>query len=155
MNAKLLSHIAVAVTTSMLALGTGQALAAAANPTAASAAADPAVSPEDRLKRNKVSALRGKGDAEFVKAQSLALAGDGEAALRIAQMFGDGSNGVARDEGRRLQWLLHASSLNNAAASYRLYQHYLEQKLDRDAVFFENRAREQGFVPPPRVDPRR
>src|SRR5687768_3320772 len=98
MNAKLLSHIAIAVTTSMLALGADQATAAAANPTATSAPVDPGVSPEDRLKRNKVSALRGKGDAEFVKAQSLALAGDGEAALRVAQMFSDGSNGVARDE---------------------------------------------------------
>jgi TPR repeat protein len=154
MNAKLSSHIAIAVTASMLALAAGHAMAAAANPTRASEV-DPGVPPEDRLKRNKVSALRGKGDAEFVKAQSLALAGNGEAAMRVAQMFADGSNGVPRDEGRKLQWLLHASSLNNAAASYRLYQHYLEHKLDRDAIFFENRAREQGFVPPPRLDPRR
>jgi TPR repeat protein len=139
----------------MLALGADHVIAAPANPAATSADVDAAPSPEDRLKRNKVSALSGMGDAEFVKAQSLALAGDGEAALRLAQMFTDGSNGVPRDEGRKVQWLLHASSLNNAAASYRLYQHYLEQKLDRDAIFFENRAREQGFVAPPRVDPRR
>ena len=155
MNAKLLSHIAVAVTLSMLALGVDQAMAAASKPTATSAEVDPGMLPEDRLARNKVRALSGKGDAEFVKAQARGLAGDSDAALRVAQMFADGSNGVAKDEQRRMQWLLHASSLNNGAASYRLYQHYLEQKLDRDAVFFENRAREQGFVAPPRVDPRR
>jgi len=154
MNKKLLSHFALAVTMSMLMHGVSPAVAAAPSPTAG-VEIDPGLAPEDRLKRNKVSALSGRGDAEFAKVQARALAGDAEAALRMAHMFGEGTNGIARDEGRRLQWLLHASSLNNGAASYRLYQHYLEQKLDRDAVFFENRAREQGFVPPPRVDPRR
>ena len=139
----------------MPAAGFNQAVAGEAKPPATYTEIDPGVAPEERLKRNQVSALGGVGDAEFRKAQASALAGDGEAALRVAQMFGEGSNGVPRDEARRLQWLLHASTLNNGAASYRLYQHYLEQKLDRDAVFFENRAREQGFVPPPRLDPRR
>ena len=139
----------------MLATGVDHAAAREAKPPATYAEIDPGVAPEDRLKRNQVSAVSGVGDAEFRKAQAGALAGDSEAALRVAQIFGEGTNGVPRDERRRLQWLLRASSLNNAAASYRLYQHYLEQKLDRDAVYFENRAREQGFVPPPRLDPRR
>jgi TPR repeat protein len=70
-------------------------------------------------------------------------------------MYKSGSNGVPRDERQMVQWLLHASSLKSGAASYQLYQYYLELKLDRDAVFFENRAIEQGFTPPPRLDPRR
>jgi TPR repeat protein len=114
-----------------------------------------ALTPEERLKRNQVSAASGVGDGDFRQEQAKALEGDREAAYRIAQMYKSGSNGVARDERRMLQWLLHASSLNNGAASYQLYQYYLDQKLDRDAIFFENRAVEQGFTPPPRLDPRR
>jgi hypothetical protein len=70
-------------------------------------------------------------------------------------MFRAGSNGVPKDEKRMLQWLLHASQLSNGAASYQLYQYFLDQRLDRDAVYFENRAIDQGFTPPPRLDPRR
>lgn len=113
------------------------------------------VTPEDRLRRNKVEPARGIGNSEFRRQQSRALKGDRQAALLVAKMFQNGSNGAPRDEDRMVQWLLHASSLNNGTASYELYQHYLKKKLDRDAVFFENRAREQGFVPPARVDPRR
>ena len=155
MNTALLFRLAIAVTASMLAADINQAVAGEANPPATSTEIDTSFSPEDRLTRNQVSAVSGVGDAEFRKTQASALAGDGEAALRVAQMFGEGSNGVPRDADRRLQWLLHASTLNNGAASYRLYQHFLDQKLDRDAVFFENRARDQGYVPPPRLDPRR
>ena len=124
------------------------------------AAAPPAdsssgLTPEELLKRNQVSAAAGIGDGEFRKEQEKGLGGDRESALRVAQMFKAGSNGVPKDERRMLQWLLHASTLNNGAASYQLYQYYLDQRLDREAVFFENRAIEQGFTPPPRVDPRR
>ena len=138
-----------------LALGIFGAGAAAAAAVPAPPEAGDQVSAEERLKRNQVSADSGIGDGDFRKEQEKGLGGDREAALRVAQMFKTGSNGVPRDERRMLQWLMHASTLNNGAASYQLYQYYLEQKLDRDAVFFENRAIEQGFTPPPRVDPRR
>ena len=135
-------------------IGFGHAMAATATP-AADAAAPEQITPEERLKRNQVSAARDVGDDEFRKEQDKALSGDREAALKVAQMFKTGSNSVPKDERRMLQWLLQASSLNNGAASYQLFQYYLDQKLDRDAVFFENRAIDQGFTPPPRLDPRR
>jgi TPR repeat protein len=113
------------------------------------------VTPEQRLQRNAVKALADAGDPEFRSLQEKGLRGDKDAAHRIALMFKRGSNGVPRDDRKMLEWLLHASKLNNAAASYDLYLYFLEQKLDRDAVYFENRAIEQGFVPPPRLDPRR
>jgi hypothetical protein len=113
------------------------------------------ISPEERLKRNQVSVAGGIGDGEFRKEQERGLGGDREASLRVAQMFRTGSNGAPKDEKRMVQWLLHASKLDNGAASYQLYQYFLEQRLDRDAVYFENRAIEQGFTPPPRLDPRR
>ena len=131
---------------------TGSVLAAASPPPSDSAQGP---TPEELLKRNQVSAAAGIGDGDFRKEQEKGLGGDREAALRVAQMFKTGSNGVPKDERRMLQWLLHASTLNNGAASYQLYQYYLDQRLDREAVFFENRAIEQGFTPPPRVDPRR
>jgi TPR repeat protein len=110
--------------------------------------------PEELLKRNQVSAAD-VGDGEFRKEQEKALGGDREAAVKVAQMYKAGSNGVPKDEGRMVDWLLHASKLNSGAASYQLYLHYLDQRLDREAVFFENRAVEQGFKPPARLDPRR
>ena len=130
----------------------GPVYAAAAPPPADSSQA---LAPEELLKRNQVSAAAGIGDGDFRREQEKGLGGDREAALRVAQMFKAGSNGVPKDERRMLQWLLHASTLNSGAASYQLYQYYLDQRLDREAVFFENRAIEQGFTPPPRVDPRR
>ena len=132
------------------------AAGAATAPAPAPAATEPGdISPEERLKRNQVSAAPDLGDAEFRNQQERGLRGDREASLRVAQMFRTGSNGVPKDEKRMLQWLLHSSKLDNGAASYQLYQYFLEQRLDRDAVFFENRAIEQGFTPPPRLDPRR
>ncbi|MDB5866737.1 MAG: hypothetical protein JWO70_4543 [Betaproteobacteria bacterium] len=152
----LAKHLVIAATSLGLLLGTAHGTAAAgAAPRVESGADTDVISPDDRLKRNQVSAASDVGDAEFRKEQDRGLAGDKDAALRVAQMYKSGSNGVPRDERRMLQWLLHASSLNNGAASYQLYQHYLDLKLDRDAVFFENRAVEQGFTPPPRLDPRR
>jgi hypothetical protein len=44
---------------------------------------------------------------------------------------------------------------SNAAASYQLYQYFLQVRLDREAVYFENRAIGQGYTPPPRLDPKR
>lgn len=135
-------------------------VAAAAAPTRGaeqngSAQADQALPPEERLKRNQVTADNGIGNAEFQSDQNKGVGGDRDAAFRVAQMFRTGGNGVPRDERRMVQWLLHASALNHGAASYQLYQYYLELRLDRDAVFFENRALEQGYTPPPRLDPRR
>jgi TPR repeat protein len=112
-------------------------------------------SPDERLKRNQITPESTLGDNDFRSAQTKALEGDRDAAFRVAQMFRTGTNGVPRDERRMVQWLLHASSLSHGGASYQLYQYYLELRLDRDAVFFENRALEQGYTPPPRVDPRR
>ncbi|MGZ8268857.1 MAG: hypothetical protein ACXWUU_15505 [Burkholderiales bacterium] len=132
---------------------------AAAPPAAAHQAArnqgEPSVSGEARLKRNRLEIDHSVGDAEFRAHQAKGAKGDGNAAFKVAQMYKRGSNGVPRDKRRMLQWLLHASSLDSGAASYQLYLHYLDLKLDRDAVYFENRALEQGFTPPPRLDPRR
>jgi hypothetical protein len=97
----------------------------------------------------------GLGDTAFKEEQARALQGDKDSAYRVAQMFRDGSNGVARDEQKMVRWLRHASELDHGVASYQLYLHYLGRGLDRDAVRFENRAIRQGFVPPPRLDPRR
>ena len=146
------SILAAALTA--LSILVAEAATTAARPPAAPEAGEP-MSPEERLKRNQVPVAGDIGDGEFRKEQEKGLGGDGEASLRVAQMFRAGSNGVPKDEKRMLQWLMHASLLNNGTASYQLYQYYLEQKLDREAVFFENRAIEQGFTPPPRLDPRR
>ena len=135
------------------AVASGAVVFAASGPDSASA--QDQLAPEERLKRNQVSAESGIGDGEFQAQQQKGIGGDREAAFKVAQMFKAGSNGVPRDDKRMVQWLLHASSLNNGAASYQLYQYYLDQRLDRDAIFFENRALEQGFTPPPRLDPRR
>jgi TPR repeat protein len=148
---------ALAAAAIALASGYGGAVMAAAGPSAtdSTASSGDQLTPEERLKRNQVSADASIGDGEFRKEQDKALSGDRDAAFRVAQMFKSGSNGVPRDEKRMVQWLLHASSLNHGAASYQLYQHFLELRLDRDAVYFENRAIEQGYTPPPRLDPRR
>jgi hypothetical protein len=95
------------------------------------------------------------GDSEFRSDQAKALDGDKDAAYRVAQMFEKGTNGVPRDERKMVQWLRLASELKNGIASYQLYLHYRDRKLDRDAVRYENAAREQGYTPPPRLDTRR
>lgn len=97
----------------------------------------------------------GIGDRDFRADQVDGLNGDKDAALRVARMFQKGTNGVPRDERRMVQWLRRASDLKNGSASYELYQYYLGRGLDRAAVRFEKRALEQGYVPPPRLDPRR
>jgi len=107
------------------------------------------------LKATPLHADLGIGDRAFREDQAGALNGDKDAALRVAQMFEKGSNSVPRDERRMLQWLHRASDLNNGSASYELYRYYLRRGLDRTAVRYEKRALEQGFVPPPRLDPRR
>jgi len=102
-----------------------------------------------------MQAEAGIGDSAFRTAQAQALEGDGEAAYRVALMFREGAHGVPRDERRMVRWLRHASELDHGVASYQLYLHYLHRGLDRDAVRYENRALRQGFIPPPRLDPRR
>ncbi|HEX2830696.1 MAG TPA: hypothetical protein VHP37_30445 [Burkholderiales bacterium] len=151
-NRKSVSLFIAASALSLAAVGTAPAAAA---PAPAATETPPGVAPEEMLKRNQVSAARDIGDGDFRREQDKGLGGDRDAALKVAQMFKAGSNGVPKDERRMVQWLLHASQLNNGAASYQLYQYFLDQRLDREAVFFENRAIEQGFTPPPRVDPRR
>ena len=105
-----------------------------------------AVLSEAATQRNRVQIDAGIGDAEFKSDQAKALDGDKDAAFRVAQMFERGSNGVQADERRMVQWLRHASELKNGIASYRLYQYYNSRGMDRDAVRYENRAREQGYV---------
>ena len=46
-------------------------------------------------------------------------------------------------------------NLANAQASYQLYLYFVQHGLDREAVRYERRAIDQGFTPPPRLDPRR
>ena len=95
------------------------------------------------------------GDKAFRIERQSALAGDRDAAVRVARMFQRGTNSLPRDETRMVQWLRRASDLKHGAASYELYLYYLERGLDREAVRYEKRALEQGYTPPPRLDPRR
>ena len=59
------------------------------------------------------------------------------------------------EERQRVRSLLRASASNDADASYRLYRYYLDRGLDREAIFFEMRALEQGYTPPQRLSHRR
>ena len=104
--------------------------------------------------RNRVQ-IEAAGNDEFKSDQAKALDGDKDAAYRVAQMFEQGTNGVAKDDRKMVQWLRHASELRNGIASYRLYLYYRDRQMDRDAVRYENLAREQGYTPPPRLDTRR
>jgi len=124
-------------------------------PTTAALPGEYTGSPEDRLKQNQVEVDNSIGDSAFRADQAKGVSGDPDAALRVAEMYRRGSSGVSQNERRMLQWLLHASALNNAAASYQLYQYFLQLRMDREAVYFENRAVSQGYTLPPRVDPKR
>ena len=106
-------------------------------------------------RRNRVQIEQEVGDAEYRSDQAKALDGDKDAAFRVAQMFERGSNAVPKDERKMVQWLRHASELRNGIASYQLYLYYRDRQMDRDAVRFENLARDQGYTPPPRLDTRR
>ena len=110
---------------------------------------------EAATKRNRVQIEKDVGDAQFRADQAKALDGDKDAAYRVGQMFEQGTNGVPRDERKMVQWLRHASELKNGIASYQLYLYYRDRQIDRDAVRYENLARDQGYTPPPRLDTRR
>ncbi len=97
----------------------------------------------------------GIGDRVFRIDQQSAFAGDREAAVRVARMFQRGTNSVPRDEKRMVQWLRRASDLKHGAASYELYLYYRDRGFDREALRYEKRALDQGYTPPPRLDPRR
>jgi len=114
-----------------------------------------AVLSQAATQRNRVQIEKEIGNAEFQADQAKALDGDKDAAYRVGQMFELGSNGVPRDERKMVQWLRHASELKNGIASYQLYLHYRDRQMDRDAVRYENLARDQGYTPPPRLDTRR
>jgi hypothetical protein len=105
--------------------------------------------------RTRVQAETNIGDAEFRADQAKALDGDKDAAYRVGQMFANGTNGVPRDERRMVQWMRHAAELKNGIAAYQLSLHYRNRGLDREAVRYENLAREHGYTPPPRLDTRR
>ena len=95
------------------------------------------------------------GSEQFRTEQAKALSGDSDAMVRLAQMYRQGANGVARDELKMVSWLCKASKLDHKVASYQLYQHYLDRGLDRNAVHYEKLALRQGYVLPSRLDPRR
>ena len=122
-------------------------------------AAPAALWPQDEdglsLKATELHPDLGLGDKVFRVDQQSALAGDKDAAVRVARMFQRGTNGVPRDERRMVQWLRRASDLKHGSASYELYLYYLERGLDREALRYEKRALDQGYTPPPRLDPRR
>jgi TPR repeat protein len=107
------------------------------------------------LKPTELSPDLGIGDEVFRIDQQSAIGGDRDAAVRVARMFQRGTNNVPRDEKRMVQWLRRASDLKHGSASYELYLYYIERELDREAVRYEKRALDQGFTPPPRLDPRR
>ena len=98
---------------------------------------------------------RGLGDERFRTHYALALTGDREAMVEVARMYGRGSNGLARDERQMVDWLRQASDHRHAGASYLLYLYYLDRGMDRDALRYEARALQQGYVLPARLDPRR
>jgi TPR repeat protein len=110
---------------------------------------------EAQLERDEIRPETRFGDAEFRGEQARGLAGDANAAMRVARMYAEGSNGVPRDERTMVLWLKHASLLDHAGASYQLYLYYLARGLDRDAVRYERRALRQGYTLPVRLDNRR
>lgn len=114
-----------------------------------------AVVSEAATKRNRVQIEKNIGDAQFKADHAKALDGDKDAAYRVGQMFEKGTNDVPQNERKMVQWLRHASELKNGIASYQLYLYYRDKQMDRDAVRFENLARDQGYTPPPRLDTRR
>lgn len=117
--------------------------------------ADPGLAAEAQLEREEIRPETRLGDAAFRSEQARALAGDANAAMRVARMYAEGSNGVPRDERTMVLWLKHASLLDHAGASYQLYLYYLARGLDRDAVRYERRAVRQGYTLPVRLDNRR
>jgi TPR repeat protein len=115
----------------------------------------PALSAEAQFQREEVKAETRFGDAEFRREQASALHGDPNAAMRVARMYAEGSNGVPHDERTMVLWLKHASMLDHGGASYQLYLYYLARGLDRDALRYERRALRQGYTLPVRLDNRR
>ena len=107
------------------------------------------------LKPTELHPDLGIGDTAFRIDQQSAIGGDKDAAVRIARMFQHGTNSVPRDEKRMVQWLRRASDLKHGSASYELYLYYRDRHMDREALRYEKRALDQGFSPPPRLDPRR
>ena len=117
--------------------------------------AAPALSAETQFEREDIKAETRLGDAEFRSEQARGLAGNSHAAMRVAKMYAEGSNGVPRDERAMVLWLKHASMLDHGGASYQLYLYYLARGLDRDAIRYERRAVRQGYTLPVRLDNRR
>jgi TPR repeat protein len=115
----------------------------------------PGLAAEAQLEREEIRPETRYGDADFRSEQARGLAGDANAAMRVARMYADGSNGLPRDERTMVLWLKHASLLDHAAASYQLYLYYLARGLDRDALRYERRALRQGYTIPVRLDNRR
>jgi TPR repeat protein len=110
---------------------------------------------EAQLQRDEIRPETRLGDAAFKSDQAAGLAGDAEAAMRVARMYAEGSHGVPRDERTMVLWLKQASLLDHGGASYQLYLYYLARGLDRDAVRYERRAVRQGYTLPVRLDNRR
>ena len=107
------------------------------------------------LECSDIRATAAVAGEEFGQEQANAHLGDRDAMFRLAQMFRQGSNGAPRDEAMMVSWLRQASELDHKVASYQLYLHYLDRGLDRYAIHYEKLALRQGYVIPPRLDPRR
>jgi hypothetical protein len=94
------------------------------------------------------------GDAAFDSSLRSAARGDGEAAYRLATMFGEGKSGVSPSLYRQEQWMRFAAELGHARASWDLAQIYNTYGRVADAAHFEKRATELGYKPPPRLSNR-
>ncbi len=76
---------------------------------------------------------------------------DGQAALRVAQAYRDGT-GVGADSNRHLGWLQYAASLGSDYASYELALHYRREAQIPLASLYEARAVQLGYVLPTALD---
>lgn len=94
------------------------------------------------------------GDADYRVQLARALRGDGNAAHRIAGMYGSGSNGLPQHLRRQEQWLQFAAELGNGAASWQLAAILNRAGQWSDAAKYEQRAVDQGYRPPPRLPTR-
>lgn len=91
------------------------------------------------------------GDADYRIELARAWRGDKAAAGRIAEMYGQGSNGLAPSPRRNEQWLQFAAELGNGSASWKLAEILNLSGQWADAARYERKSAAQGFVPPPRL----
>ncbi|MCM2287702.1 MAG: hypothetical protein NDI67_01635 [Sulfuritalea sp.] len=91
------------------------------------------------------------GDGAYRGDLVKALRGDKDAAYRIAQMYRQGTHGLAKDPLRSTQWLRVAAELGNGRASWEVANIYNRNGEMAEAARFEAKAVRDGFVIPPRL----